>query len=144
MLTEVPYVAISPLKSLRVLDLSNNVVNSILTEDSSTIPSKLILDILHLEFNHITEIPTASFANFDVVNITYLDGNPLRTLGERAFESARMRELYIRHCGLSVISPASFDGMGKTLQILDLSGNNLTALPMNILNGFTEFRYIPK
>lgn len=139
-LIEVPYMAISPLKSLRVLDLSNNVVKSIRRENSSTIAPKLILDRLHLEFNHIEEIPTASFANFDVVNITYLDGNPLRMLGDRAFESARIRELYIRHCGLSVISPASFDGMGKTLQILDLSGNNLTALPMNILNGFTEFR----
>lgn len=140
MLTELPYVAISPLRSLRVLDLSHNVIKSIRTENSSSIPSKLVLDILHLEFNHITEIPTASFVNFDVVNITYLDGNPLRMLGERAFESARIRELYIRHCGLSNISPASFDGMGKTLQILDLSGNNLTALPMNILNGFSEFK----
>lgn len=135
-----PYLAISQLKSLRVLDLSNNVVKSVRTENSSAVASKLILDILHLEFNHITEIPTASFAFFDVVNVTYLDGNPLQTLGERAFESARMRELYIRHCGLSFVSPASFDGMGKQLQILDLSGNNLTALPMNILNGFTEFR----
>lgn len=139
-LTEVPYLAVSPLKSLRVLDLSNNVVKSVRTDNSSTMPVKLILDILHLEFNHITEMPTASFANFDVVNMTYLDGNPLRMLGERAFESARIRELYIRQCGLSVISPASFDGMGKTLQVLDLSGNNLTALPMNIFNGFPEFR----
>lgn len=140
MLTELPYLAISPLRALRVLDLSNNVVKSIRSDNSSQIPSKLILDVLHLEFNHITDIPTASFANFDVVNITFLDGNPLRTLGERAFESVRMRELYMRHCGLSSISPASFDGMGKSLQILDLSGNNLTALPMNILNGFSDFR----
>lgn len=135
-----PYAAVSTLKNLHVLDLSHNVISSIRTENSSVMPSKLTLDVLHLEFNRIEEIPTASFSSFDVVNVTYLDGNPLNALGDRAFESARMRELYIRHCGLSFLSPASFEGMGNALQILDISGNNLTALPKEFLKGFNEFR----
>lgn len=121
------------------MDLSHNLIKSIRAENDTT-TSRLTLDILHLEFNQIEEIPTASFSHFEVVNVTYLDGNPLRVLGERAFESARIRELYIRHCGLSIISPATFDGLGKSLQILDISGNNLTDLPKEFLIGFTEFR----
>lgn len=108
--------------------------------NGTAVSSKLTLDILHLEFNRIENIPTASFSNFDVVNVTYLDGNPLNELGDRAFESARIRELYIRHCGLSFISPASFEGMGNALQVLDISGNNLTALSKEFLKGFNEFR----
>lgn len=143
-LSDIPYNAITTLRNLRVLDLANNLIKTILVESSlfyepNTLP-KLTLDTLHLEFNLIEEIPTASFSYFDIVNVTYLDGNPLKTLGDRAFESARIRELYIRHCGLSFITPASFDGMGKTLQVLDLSGNNLTVLPFDFLQGFADFK----
>lgn len=130
----------STLRSLRILDLSHNVIQFIRAENSSAVSSKLTLDVLHLEFNRIEEIPTASFTNFDVINVTYLDGNPLKALGDRAFESARIRELYIRHCGLSFLSPASFEGMGKTLQVLDITGNNLTTMPQEFLKGFNEFR----
>lgn len=142
--SDIPYNSISSLKSLRHLDLSNNLIKTILPENAvflepNAMP-KLTLDTIHLEFNRIEEIPTASFAHFNIMNVTYLDGNPLKMLGERAFESARIRELYIRHCGLSHISQLSFEGMGKTLQILDLSGNNLTGLPFDFLQGFTDFR----
>lgn len=140
MLTQFPYAALSALRNLRHLDLSHNVISSVHTENDTAPSSKLTLDTLHLEFNRIEEIPTASFSFFDVVNITYLDGNPLKELGEGAFESARIRELYMRYCGLSVISPASFDGLGKTLQVLDISGNNLTALSKEFLKGFTEIK----
>lgn len=139
MLSDVPYNALASLKNLRVLDLSHNLIKSVRAENDTT-SSRLTLDILHLEFNQIEDIPTASFSHFDVVNVTYLDGNPLKTLGERAFESARIRELYIRHCGLSFISPATFDGLGKSLQILDISGNNVSSLPKEFLKGFNEFK----
>lgn len=126
------------------MDLSNNVIKTILPINTlSSEPnslSRLTLDALHLEFNHIEEIPSASFVQFDVVNITYLDGNRLKKLGDEAFKSARIRELYIRHCGLTYITPASFEGLGKSLQVLDLSGNNITGLPQNFLQGFSEFK----
>lgn len=140
MLTEFPYEALATLKKLRILDLSHNVISSVYSVNDTVPSSKLTLDTLHLEFNRIEEIPTASFVLFDVVNMTYLDGNPLKVLGDRAFESARIRELYIRYCGLSFITPTSFDGLAKSLQILDISGNNLTALSKDFLKGFTEFK----
>lgn len=139
-LTKFPYAALESLKNLRTLDLSHNLISWIHKENDTAPSSKLTLDTLHLEFNRIEEIPTASFIYFDAVNVTYLDGNPLKILGDRAFESARIRELYIRHCGLSFISPTSFDGLGKTLQILDISGNNLTALSKEFLKGFTGIK----
>lgn len=132
------------MRNLRILDLANNLIKTILSEsaqfyDPNTV-QKLTLDTLHLEFNLIRDISTASFSRFDMVNVTYLDGNPVRTLGDRAFEAARLRELYIRHCGLSFISATSFDGTGKALQVLDLSGNNLTSLPIDFLQGFANLK----
>lgn len=144
MLREIPYMPLTPLKNLRVLDLSYNSIQSILPESSlfyepNSMP-KLTLDTIHLDFNRIEHIPTASFAQFDVVNVTYLDGNPIRLLGDEAFRGAHIRELYIRRCGLSFISPTSFEGIGNTLQILDLSGNNITDIPENSLKGFADFK----
>lgn len=127
-----------------MLDLSHNNIKSILPDGSlfyepNTSP-KLTLDTIHLEFNRIHDIPSGSFANFDSVNVTYLDGNPLVSLGDEAFRSTRMRELYIRYCGLTYISSAAFEGMGNALQILDLTGNNITVLPEFFLRDFDDFR----
>lgn len=135
---------LSPLRNLRVLDLSYNTIHSILPDSSvflepNSLP-KLTLDYIHLGFNRIENIPTASFVHFDVLNVTYLDGNPIHYLGDEAFRAARIRELYIRRCGLSFITPTSFDGIGNTLQILDLSGNNLTDIPEGFLRGFDDFK----
>lgn len=144
MLREIPYLPLSPLRNLRVLDLSYNSIRSILPDPSmflepNSLP-KLMLDTIHLDFNRIENIPTASFVHFDVVNVTYLDGNPIHFLGDEAFRAARIRELYIRRCGLSFITPTSFDGIGSTLQILDISGNNLTDIPEGFLRGFDDFK----
>lgn len=143
-LTEIPYSALVLLRNLRLLDLSHNSIRSILPDGSIFVEGeasmKLTLDILHLEFNRIQTISTASFNNFDLINATYLDANPIYSLGNEAFAPTRMRELYIRRCGLSFISPSSFDGMGSNLQVLDISGNNITSLPENFLRNFEKFK----
>jgi Leucine-rich repeat (LRR) protein len=109
-------------------------------EDNEPKNVKLSLDTLHLEYNAIETVPPASFQYFEVVNKTYLDGNPIKMLGDDAFRSARIRELYIRHCDLTFISPKSFSGLEPTLQILDMSGNNITDLPEKIFNSFDVLR----
>lgn len=143
MLFEIPFQTLNPLKMLKVLDLSHNAIRAIHQEDPSSLDRpmhKLALDTIHLEFNNIESIPSGAFNNFDVVNVTYLDGNPITYIGDEAFRTTKLRELYIRHCGLSFVAPNSFKGMGTTLQILDLSGNNITELPENLLRNFDDFR----
>lgn len=85
-------------------------------------------------------MPTGSFVNFDVVNVTYLDGNPLKQIADEAFRPTKMRELYIRFCSLNFVSPLAFEGLGATLQILDLSGNNISSLADTTFHKFDVFR----
>lgn len=40
----------------------------------------------------------------------------------------------MRRCGLIQIYPESFDGLEDSLEILDLSGNNLTTLPNTVFH----------
>lgn len=51
-----------------------------------------------------------------------------------------MRELYLRHCGLTSVAPASFSGLENYLETLDLSGNNISLLPQDIFHHFDMLR----
>lgn len=53
---------------------------------------------------------------------------------DSAFRQARIRELYMRRCGLTQLHPEAFDGLEDSLEKLDLSGNNLTTLPSTIFH----------
>ncbi|XP_017122826.1 chaoptin [Drosophila elegans] len=143
-LSEIPYDALGPLKSLRTLDISHNVIWSLSGNETYEIKAstKLNLDNLHLEYNHIEVLPPNSFKYFDTVNRTFFDGNPIHTLREDAFKPARIREIYMRYCGLTNISPVAFDSLVNSLQILDLSGNNLTKLHHKLFNNFDVLRVI--
>jgi len=46
----------------------------------------------------------------------------------------------MRYCGLTNISPVAFDSLVNSLQILDLSGNNLTKLHHKLFNNFDVLR----
>lgn len=48
----------------------------------------------------------------------------------------------MRYCGLTNVSPVAFDSLANTLQILDLSGNNLTTLPNKLFNKFDFLRSV--
>ena len=41
---------------------------------------KMTLDNLHLEYNIIDILTPGSFQYFDIVNRTFFDGNPLKTI----------------------------------------------------------------
>lgn len=137
LLTEIPYVPLAMLRSLRHLDLSSNRIAGFqIDNENQPINVKLALDQLHLEHNEIHVIQAGSFQYFMTINQTFLDFNPIHVISDNAFQSARIRELYIRHCMLDFIEPAAFDGLESSLQVLDLSGNNITTLPEKLFSSF--------
>ncbi|XP_017770923.1 PREDICTED: chaoptin isoform X2 [Nicrophorus vespilloides] len=130
-LSAIPYQALQPLKMLKTLDISYNCINKIqpeLTSETQNFNYMMNLNTLRLDYNDITIIQSGAFQYFDVLNKTYLNGNPLDTVEENAFRQAKIRELYMRNCGLDEISPLAFAGLENYLQILDLSGNNITTI----------------
>ncbi|XP_058444042.1 chaoptin [Malaya genurostris] len=143
MLSHIPYGALQPLRMLRVLDLSHNLIRTMAPDEvDSKISFKLTLDVLQLQYNSIQEIPSLSFSFFDTINSTYLDGNPINHIEDNAFRQAKIRELYIRNCGLDFISPEAFSGLESSLQVLDMSGNNLTHIADNMFQGFDNLRFL--
>ncbi|CAH0558981.1 unnamed protein product [Brassicogethes aeneus] len=143
-LSSVPYQALQPLRTLKTLDLSYNRVNKMepVTDTGATVVLnfQINLDVFRLDYNQLTILQPASFEYFSVLNKTYLDGNPLSSIEENAFRKAKIKELYIRFCGLTTINPASFGGLENSLEILDLSGNNIALLPENLLHRFEFLR----
>ncbi|KAG8310792.1 hypothetical protein J6590_056629 [Homalodisca vitripennis] len=135
-LKHIPYRQVSPLKLLRHLDLSYNMITQLHSAGSSEpehSSSQLSLDTLHLDYNNIQYLPPGAFQHFNILNHTFLNGNPLALVQTDAFRDARIRELSMVDCGLQEISPSAFSGLEATLQLLDLSGNNLTTLPPHLL-----------
>jgi len=51
----------------------------------------------------------------------------------------RLRDLYLRDCGIMELAPGAFNGQDQTLLLLDMSGNNLTQLPQGI---FQNLHYL--
>lgn len=142
----IPYEAMAPLKQLRYLDLQDNLIHTMMADPypgnstSGKLQVQLNLDTLRLDHNLLTELDTLAFQYFGFLNVTYLDGNPLSVIGDGAFRPAKIRELSIRDCRLTHLTPAALAGLETSLQKLDLSGNNLTALPDNILRTFDYLR----
>uniref|UniRef100_A0A182KBF3 Chaoptin n=1 Tax=Anopheles christyi TaxID=43041 RepID=A0A182KBF3_9DIPT len=148
LLKHVPYDAVSVLSRLRTLDLSRNRLQDLSPdEDEQQGPGitggnyRLTLDSLNLSYNELETLPAASFSQFDMANLTLLDGNPLSLIEDNAFRSAKIRELYVRHCDLDHVQPEAFSGLENYLQVLDLSGNNLTEVADNLFRGFENLRY---
>lgn len=137
MLKEIPYVPLAMLKLLRHLDISSNRITGFqIVSENQPLNVKLALDQLHLEHNEISNIMPGSFQYFLTVNETFLDFNPIHLISDNAFKSAVIRELYIRHCKLDFIEPAAFSGLESSLQVLDISGNNITVLPELLFSAF--------
>lgn len=86
-LSVIPYQALQPLKLLKYLDLSYNVINKMQAQIDQLNPIShqefdydLSLDTLRLDYNQLTIMESAAFQHFDVLNKTYLDGNPLHEI----------------------------------------------------------------
>ncbi|XP_057660248.1 chaoptin isoform X3 [Diorhabda carinulata] len=137
-LGSIPYQALQPMRFLKTLDLSYNRINKM---EPSTDPGvninlnyQLNLDLFKLDYNQINILKPMSFQYFNVVNKTYLDGNPIISLEENSFRQAKIRELYLRSCGLTTVNPMAFSGLENSLEILDLTGNNISLLPETVFH----------
>lgn len=56
-----------------------------------------------------------------------------------AFRDSRIKELYFSDCNLIDVNSADFSGLETSLELLDLSGNNITNLQNHI---FQEFDFL--
>ncbi|XP_052868495.1 chaoptin [Anopheles cruzii] len=147
LLRYVPYEALADLNRLRVLDLTQNRLRDLVPDPDESDGTgggsfRLTLDTLGLGYNEIRTLPASSFRHFDTANVTTLDGNPLGVIEDNGFRETRIRELYVRNCDLAHLQPDAFAGLGNYLQVLDLSGNNLTELPDELLRGLEHLRYL--
>ncbi|XP_050098956.1 chaoptin isoform X2 [Anopheles aquasalis] len=147
LLEHVPYDAVSPLDRLRTLSLARNRLQGLAPDPDGAGAGtggsrRLTLDTLDLAYNEIRVLAGNSFGHFDTANVTLLDGNPLHAIDDDAFRPAKIRELYVRHCDLGYLQPEAFAGLEGYLQVLDLSGNNLTELPDELFRGFDSLRHL--
>ncbi|KAL4716304.1 hypothetical protein ACJJTC_014784 [Scirpophaga incertulas] len=140
-LTFIPYEEISPLRQLRVLDLSNNVIKQVPPAHELN-GVRLSLDVLKLDNNVIRVLYPSSFKNFNILNTTTVDGNPIYSLREDAFRHAKIKSLSLRGCGITELSPAAFAGLENSLQSLDISENNLTMISRFMLNKLDSLRFL--
>ncbi|EFN76362.1 Chaoptin [Harpegnathos saltator] len=116
-LTHVPYAQLSLLKRMKVLDLSYNRISKMLqTQREPEIKGiQMSLDVLQLDYNQIEMLTSGTFRD------------------------SRIRELYLSDCDLLEINSANFAGLESTLELLDVSGNNITTLPNRL---FQEFDFL--
>lgn len=140
-LTYVPYAQLSLLKRMKVLDLSYNRISKMLqTQQEPEIRGiQMSLDVLQLDYNQIENLASGDFQHFFKVNRTYLRGNPLMIIEEGTFRNSRIRELYLSDCDLLEINSANLAGLELSLELLDVSGNNITMLPNGL---FQEFDFL--
>ncbi|KYN18187.1 Chaoptin [Trachymyrmex cornetzi] len=137
-LTYVPYIQLFSLKRMKVLDLSYNKISKMLhaQQEPEVRGIQMSLDVLQLDYNQIKTLASGDFQHFYKVNRTYLRGNPLMTIEEGTFKDSRIRELYLSDCDLLEINSANLAGLESSLELLDVSGNNITMLPNRLFQEF--------
>ncbi|XP_018348156.1 PREDICTED: chaoptin isoform X1 [Trachymyrmex septentrionalis] len=140
-LTYVPYTQLFSLKRMKILDLSYNKISKMLhaQQEPEVKGIQMSLDVLQLDYNQIETFASGDFQHFYKVNRTYLRGNPLMTIEEGTFKDSRIRELYLSDCDLLEINSANLAGLESSLELLDVSGNNITVLPNRL---FQEFDFL--
>uniref|UniRef100_A0AAV2KIN2 Uncharacterized protein n=1 Tax=Knipowitschia caucasica TaxID=637954 RepID=A0AAV2KIN2_KNICA len=122
--------ALFSLSFLERLDLSWNMLTSILVDFSSSLSA---LKELRLEHNYIQVIPPNSFENLDNLEKLDLSYNELEAVGPGVLKGlSRLRQLYLQHNRLSVVQQGSMD-MLPGLEVLQLSYNNISQIHSDAL-----------
>ncbi|XP_046462597.1 chaoptin-like [Daphnia pulex] len=132
-LEHIPFISLAQMRSLNTINLANNRIS---TTFDVFFQGRISIDTLILDNNMIGNLPPFAFQNFNLINKTSLNGNLIREIAEDAFKDAKIRDLSLSDCSVHGVDARSFRGLESSLQRLDLSYNNLSTLPENLLDKF--------
>uniref|UniRef100_A0A3Q2Q1X2 Leucine rich repeat neuronal 2 n=1 Tax=Fundulus heteroclitus TaxID=8078 RepID=A0A3Q2Q1X2_FUNHE len=126
------------LPNLTDLDLSQNRFSHVrMITQSSSLPSLLSI---HLEENHLSHLPEASFSSLSALQELFLSHNNLHLVAPGAFKGLdSLRRLHINNNRLTTIDPRWFRALPQ-LEVLMLGGNPVEALPERGFVALTSLR----
>ncbi|XP_029288402.1 leucine-rich repeat neuronal protein 2-like [Cottoperca gobio] len=126
-LSELDTAMLHGLANLTDLDLSQNRFSRVRTiSQSSSLPS---LRSLHMEENHISHLPEASFSSLPALQELFLSHNNLHSIAPGAFIGLdSLLRLHINNNRLTTVDPRWFRALPQ-LEVLMLGGNPVEALP---------------
>ncbi|XP_070703747.1 leucine-rich repeat neuronal protein 2 [Pempheris klunzingeri] len=127
LLSELDTAVLHGLPNLTDLDLSQNRFSRVRTiTQSSSLPSLLSL---HLEENHLSHLPEASFSSLPKLQELFLSHNNLHSIAPGAFTGLdSLLRLHINNNRLTTVDPRWFRALPH-LEVLMLGGNPVEALP---------------
>uniref|UniRef100_A0A2H8TK33 Chaoptin n=1 Tax=Melanaphis sacchari TaxID=742174 RepID=A0A2H8TK33_9HEMI len=115
--------------SLRNLYLDHNRITKIYNSDFVNLTN---LEVLSITENGMTSIASKAFCNLTALQILYLSGNKIQQLSSEQF--ATLPKLRILSLARNQLSSLSWDVLsGTPLEYIDLSNNELLAVPAGVL-----------
>ncbi|XP_037107265.1 leucine-rich repeats and immunoglobulin-like domains protein 1 [Syngnathus acus] len=126
-LTDISTEVFSNLSNLRELRLDHNELTSI--PDLGWAASTIVA--LYLHHNKIRSIDTARIRNLVSLETLDLSNNDITELRGHSFPAGlRIRDLYLSSNKISTLEPGALDRLGSTLQVLRLSRNRVSQIPV--------------
>ncbi|XP_044733420.1 toll-like receptor 13 [Chrysoperla carnea] len=121
---------------LVVLDLSHNVI-SIIRDGAFT--ALKYLQKLDLSNNRLSELNNNAFASTNQIDVINLESNELKTF-ENVTNLQNITVLKLANNRLE-LHPGMFKNFSKLLD-LDLSGNNISYIPLGLFDGIPKLEYL--
>ncbi|VDM07257.1 unnamed protein product [Wuchereria bancrofti] len=155
LIPEIPYLALRELKQLRTLDLESNNITEVTNNPEVKFISEIDLKLSNNRIRHIKDNAFDSFQKFGRLDLSY---NQISTISGAAFNSiSQIRQIDLSYNRIVRIPADAFKNMAKslkwinleenqfhqlpnalqplrTLEILNMNGNKLTALDTNTIN----------